>query len=166
MLEWNTIHRDITSDELYFVTYTIIQSIMRSKMCSLHLTHPSAHTWSSGQPTVRRPGKYWWVSTSAPQHLRWVLMGSLIHFCESALSGSFQWTDSWVLNSSSYCNSEIASKIAYTVKNKTLRKLQSLRQAASADFWVLNLFFRRFLSSQFLLYKLKITSWENSKNLL
>ncbi len=25
-------------------------------MCSLHLTHPSAHTWSSGQPTVRRPG--------------------------------------------------------------------------------------------------------------
>ncbi len=25
-----------------FVTYTIIQSIMRSEMCSLHLTHPSA----------------------------------------------------------------------------------------------------------------------------
>ncbi len=25
-------------------------------MCSLHLTHPSAHTWSSGQPTVRRLG--------------------------------------------------------------------------------------------------------------
>ncbi len=25
-------------------------------MCSLHLTHPSAHTWSSGQPTLRRPG--------------------------------------------------------------------------------------------------------------
>ncbi len=24
-----------------FVTYTIIQSIMRSEMCSLHLTHPS-----------------------------------------------------------------------------------------------------------------------------
>ncbi len=24
-------------------------------MCSLHLSHPSAHTWSSGQPTVRRP---------------------------------------------------------------------------------------------------------------
>ncbi len=30
-----------------FVTYTIIQSIMRSEMCSLHLTHPSVHTWSS-----------------------------------------------------------------------------------------------------------------------
>ncbi len=29
---------------------------MRSEMCSLHLTHPSAHTWSSGQPTVQRPG--------------------------------------------------------------------------------------------------------------
>ncbi len=25
-------------------------------MCSLHLTHPSAHTWSSRQPTVQRPG--------------------------------------------------------------------------------------------------------------
>ncbi len=24
-------------------------------MCSLHLTHPSVHTWSSGQPTVH-PG--------------------------------------------------------------------------------------------------------------
>ncbi len=30
-----------------FVTYTIIQSIM-SETCSLHLTHPSVHTWSSG----------------------------------------------------------------------------------------------------------------------
>ncbi len=29
---------------------------MRSEMCSLHLTHPSVHTWSSGQQTVRRPG--------------------------------------------------------------------------------------------------------------
>ncbi len=25
-------------------------------MCSVHLTHPSVHTWSSGQPTVQRPG--------------------------------------------------------------------------------------------------------------
>ncbi len=29
---------------------------MSSEMCSLHLTHPSVHTWSSGQPTVQRPG--------------------------------------------------------------------------------------------------------------
>ncbi len=28
----------------FFVTYTIIQSITSSEMCSLHLTHPSAHT--------------------------------------------------------------------------------------------------------------------------
>ncbi len=56
-----------------FVTYTIIQSITSSEMCSLHLTHPSAHTpgavhshthththtWSSGQPTLRRPGSSW-----------------------------------------------------------------------------------------------------------
>ncbi len=27
-----------------FVTYTIIQSITSSEMCSQHLTHPSAHT--------------------------------------------------------------------------------------------------------------------------
>ncbi len=27
-----------------FVTYTFIQSINSSEMCSLHLTHPSAHT--------------------------------------------------------------------------------------------------------------------------
>ncbi len=42
-----------------FVTYTIIQSITSSEMCSLHLTHPSAHTWSSGQSTLRRPGSSW-----------------------------------------------------------------------------------------------------------
>ncbi len=41
---------------MIIITYTIIQSIMRSEMCSLHLTHPSVHTWSSGQPTVQRPG--------------------------------------------------------------------------------------------------------------
>ncbi len=29
---------------LLFVTYTILQSITSSEMCSLHLTHPSAHT--------------------------------------------------------------------------------------------------------------------------
>ncbi len=34
----------LISDELYFVTYTIIRSIISSEMCSLHLTHPSAHT--------------------------------------------------------------------------------------------------------------------------
>ncbi len=28
-------------------------------MCSLHVTHPSAHTWSSGQPTLQRPGSSW-----------------------------------------------------------------------------------------------------------
>ncbi len=27
-----------------FVTYTVVQSITSSEMCSLHLTHPSAHT--------------------------------------------------------------------------------------------------------------------------
>ncbi len=48
-----------------FVTYTIIQSIMRSEMCSLHLTHPSVHTWSSGQPTVQRPGSSHWLPFGA-----------------------------------------------------------------------------------------------------
>ncbi len=51
-----TIQTQIKLGWALFVTYTIIQSIMRSEMCSLHLTHPSVHTWSSGQPTVQRPG--------------------------------------------------------------------------------------------------------------
>ncbi len=42
-----------------FVTYTIIQSITSSKMCALHLTHPSTHTRSSGQLTLRRSGSSW-----------------------------------------------------------------------------------------------------------
>ncbi len=55
-----------------FVTYTIIQSITSSEMCSLYLTHPRAHTlgavdthtdththththtWSSGHCSLRR----------------------------------------------------------------------------------------------------------------
>ncbi len=45
-----------------FVTYTIIQSITSSEMCSLHLTLPSAHTWSSGKPALRRPGSSWGFS--------------------------------------------------------------------------------------------------------
>ncbi len=53
---YNTIQIQIKLGWALFVTYTIIQSIMRSEMCSLHLTHPSVHTWSSGQPTVQRPG--------------------------------------------------------------------------------------------------------------
>ncbi len=52
--EYNTIQ--IKLGWALFVTYTIIQSTMRSEMCSLHLIHPSVHTWSSGQPTVQRPG--------------------------------------------------------------------------------------------------------------
>ncbi len=35
---------DLKKKNYLFVTYTIIQSIMRSEMCALHLTHPSAHT--------------------------------------------------------------------------------------------------------------------------
>ncbi len=49
-------YKQLSSDELYLSPYTIIQSLMRREMCSLHLTHPSVHTWSSGQPTVQRPG--------------------------------------------------------------------------------------------------------------
>ncbi len=54
-------------------------------MCSLHLTHPSVHTWSSGQPTVQRPpGVQSWNSCrsrdSNPQP--WVTKG----FKSNALS--------------------------------------------------------------------------------
>ncbi len=43
-----------------FVTYIIIQSITSSEMCSLHLTHPSAHThleqWAAD---AAAPGSSW-----------------------------------------------------------------------------------------------------------
>ncbi len=32
----------------FYLSHTIIQSITNSEMCSLYLTHPSTHTWSSG----------------------------------------------------------------------------------------------------------------------
>ncbi len=32
----------------FYLSYTIIQSITSSEMCSLYFTHPSTHTWSSG----------------------------------------------------------------------------------------------------------------------
>ncbi len=38
------ISKTIEEEEFLFVTYTIIQSITSSEMCSLYLTHPSAHT--------------------------------------------------------------------------------------------------------------------------
>ncbi len=46
-IEWinnNTIIIIIKLRWALFVTYTIIQSITSSEMCSLHLTHPSTHT--------------------------------------------------------------------------------------------------------------------------
>ncbi len=47
-----------------FVTYTIIQSIISSEMCSLHLTHPSAHT--PGAVGSRRCGARGAVGGSVP----------------------------------------------------------------------------------------------------
>ncbi len=49
-------------------------------MCSLHLTHPSVHTWSSGQPTVQRPWTSCRSRDSNPQP--WVTSG----FKSNALS--------------------------------------------------------------------------------
>ncbi len=45
-----------------FVTYTIIQSITSSEMCSLHLTHPSAHTTGGVEETLRHSGRSWGFS--------------------------------------------------------------------------------------------------------
>ncbi len=42
-----------------FVTYTIIQSITSSEMCSLHLTHPSAHTPGAVGSRWGGPGSSW-----------------------------------------------------------------------------------------------------------
>ncbi len=46
----------------FFVTYAIIQSITSSEMCSLHLSHPSAHT----QIHTHTPGA---VDTHTHTHL-------------------------------------------------------------------------------------------------
>ncbi len=53
-------------------------------MCSLHLTHPSVHTWSSGQPTVQRPGSSRGLPIGAGirTHKPWVTSG----FKSNALS--------------------------------------------------------------------------------
>ncbi len=39
-----------------FVTYTVIQSITSSEMCSLHLTHPRAHTPGAVGTHTHTPG--------------------------------------------------------------------------------------------------------------
>ncbi len=50
MVERNILHTLLLTNKIIklrralFVTYTIIQSIISSEMCSLHLIHPSAHT--------------------------------------------------------------------------------------------------------------------------
>ncbi len=69
-----------------FVTYTIIQSIMRSEMCSLHLTHPSAHTWSSGQPTLQRPGSS--LHLTHPKRIRTWSSGQPSYGTQVAVRGS------------------------------------------------------------------------------
>ncbi len=61
-------------------------SIMRSEMCSLHLTHPSVHTWKQwAARTVQRPGSRSWTFLSEPgsePHIPWVYLG----FKSNALS--------------------------------------------------------------------------------
>ncbi len=47
-----------------YITYTIIQSITSSEMCSLHLTHPSAHTL--GAVGSQRCGTQGAVGSSVP----------------------------------------------------------------------------------------------------
>ncbi len=53
-------HKKVKKKNFLFVTYTIIQSITSSEMCSLHLTHPSGHTPGAvGSQTLGRPGSSW-----------------------------------------------------------------------------------------------------------
>ncbi len=59
---WQRAKQCYLINKLRFVTYAIIQSIINSEICSLHLTHPSTHTWSSGQPALRHPGSSWGFS--------------------------------------------------------------------------------------------------------
>ncbi len=57
-----------------FVTYTIIQSITSSEICSLHLTHPSVHTPAA--VGSRRSGAWGAVEGSGlaqGSHLSWTI---------------------------------------------------------------------------------------------
>ncbi len=82
-----------------FVTYTIIQSITSSEMCSLHLTHPSAHTHTH---THTHP-EQWAVDTVAPGQqlgVRCLAQGSHFsrrHSCRSWDSNPKPWVTSQTL---------------------------------------------------------------------
>ncbi len=128
-LQYNTIQ--IKLRWALFVTYTIIQSIMRSEMCSLHLTHQSAHTADSGQwaADCAAHGEQSWTSCrsrdSNPQP--WVTSGfksnALGHdcpklgratytYCITATSGSRWWRwKRWIKFPSS---TQQAAKLAST----------------------------------------------------
>ncbi len=111
-LQYNTIQ--IKLRWALFVTYTIIQSIMRSEMCSLHLTHPSAQTADSGQwaADCAAPGEQSWTSCRSRDSNRqpWVTSGFksnalstrprlpeiregniILHYCITATSRWWRW---------------------------------------------------------------------------
>ncbi len=58
----------LTPEQLRQVTYTIIQSITSSEMCSLHLTHPNAHTFGAvggSVPCSRVSPQSWTIPAGA-----------------------------------------------------------------------------------------------------
>ncbi len=72
-----SIYSDVSMGKSLFspVTYTIIQSIMRSEMCSLHLTHPSVHL------------EQWAADCAVPGEQSWT-------FCRSRDSNPQPWVTS------------------------------------------------------------------------
>ncbi len=74
-----------------FVTYTIIQSIMRSQMFSLHLTHPSAHT--PGAVGSRHCGaRQWWSVTKYNYFvtvLKYIFQVSVLYWSSFILSNFY-----------------------------------------------------------------------------
>ncbi len=94
-IQYNTIQ--IKLGWALFVTYTIIQNIMRSEMCSLHLPHPSVHTWSSGQPTVQRPNHINMIIICITPHISvWSLTNS--NQCECLAISVYVWQSEYVLH--------------------------------------------------------------------
>ncbi len=56
-----------------FITYTIIQSMTSSEMCSLHLTHPSAHTPGAVAADIAAPREQSGVPCSRVSPQSWTI---------------------------------------------------------------------------------------------
>ncbi len=90
---WITISRSLQYNTNTFVTYTITQSIMRSEMCSLHLTHPSGAVGSRHCSAFRLERNCFTLATD----LRWKkLLFTTAFTCLSNWRRVSKWSPRWL----------------------------------------------------------------------